>query len=117
CGPDADVPVRLGWSDDDPVVRESGAWGLEQVRSTVDIGEAVLPLRSLLSDSDSLVRRDAAAALGSAGPGAKPAVASLIVALGDIDPVVRPNAASALGKIGPASELAVPMLVKLVQDS
>jgi HEAT repeat protein len=113
---EAYAPLRLALTDADPRVRQTAAWALGQLGTTVDIGEAVLPLRSLLSDADSLVRRDAAAALGSVGPGAKPAVANLIVALADVDPVVRPNAALALGKIGPASEMAAPILVKLVQD-
>lgn len=76
---------------------------------------AVGPLRSLLSDPDSLVAASAADALGAAGAEARPAVADLRAACGRREPAVLLAASAALSKItGDASE-GVPALVTLLE--
>jgi HEAT repeat protein len=76
--------------------------------------DAVEPLRNLLKGPDNILRRGAASALGSIGPGAKDAVPDLINALNnDIDENVRWRSAEALGKIGADAKEAIPLLAGL----
>lgn len=63
--------------------------------------EAIPALSEALIDSDSLVRQEAAHALGRCGPGAIAAVTQLISVLNDPVEMVRYNATEALGNIGP----------------
>jgi len=77
----------------------------------------VIPaLLAALKDSDPLVRRDAAEALGDFGKAAKSAVASLIQALDDPDWQAQTGAIGGLGRIGEQREVVLPMLVKKLHD-
>lgn len=69
-----------------------------------------------LSSKNALERREAAQALGEAGPTATKAIKPLTRALSDKDRFVRKFAALALGNIGPAAREAVPALTKLLED-
>jgi len=62
----------------------------------------------------SLVRLNAAAAVGRLGPGAKSSVPQLIHLLQD--DLADSNAALSLGRIGPEARAAVPALMKAVQE-
>jgi len=103
-------------------VAAQGAWGVliraltcTQVREVVvGLGApAVPPLIQALGDSDWVVRRAAAEALGKLGD--PQAVPALIQALGDSDSDVRAVAAEALGAIGDPQ--AVPALIQALGDS
>jgi HEAT repeat protein len=65
---------------------------------------------------DSLVRQNAALALGQIGPDARAAVPALGEALGDSEWAVRRQAALALGHIGVHAHPAIPALQKLSRD-
>ncbi len=60
---------------------------------------AVAALIEALSDEDSVVRRDAARALGGFGHAAQPALPALKAHLDDAEPSVRKAAAAAIKKI------------------
>jgi HEAT repeat protein len=70
-----------------------------------------------LKDADFKKRMQAAAALGSIGPGATEAVPGLVQALKDDDKFVRANAALALFKIGADSPEAVLALGEALEDN
>src|SRR5262245_6539542 len=72
--------------------------------------DQISDLTQRLQSQDSIIRRNAAYALGQIGAGAKEAVPALIAALKDRDTEVRRSAASALGQIGPVAKEAVPAL-------
>jgi outer membrane protein assembly factor BamB len=73
-------------------------------------------LRRALTDSDSLVARDAARALGALGTKAAPSVAALVAALSHEEPHVRLYAAEALAAIGPKAAKATKDLAKSLGD-
>jgi hypothetical protein len=75
------------------------------------VRELVTQLQS--KDSDAVVRRSAALALGQMGAAAKEAVPPLVASLKS-DAVVRRSAALALGQMGAAAKEAVPALVALL---
>jgi HEAT repeat protein len=79
----------------------------------VDVDTQVQNLKS----PDPEQRANAAAALGSAGPNAAPAVPHLIEALKDSDALVRRLSAYALGQMGPAAREAIPALQGALDDS
>jgi HEAT repeat protein len=92
--------------DDAKEVREAAAFALGDIGKeslkTLDDPTLVDALAAALKDSDPLVRRSAAYALGNFGPGAKSALGTLEATLAnDPTPGVRQNIAWALGKIGP----------------
>src|SRR5207249_11386700 len=92
--------------DDSKEVREAAAFGLGEIGreslKSLDDPNVIEVLAGALKDSDPLVRRSAAYALGNFGPAAKPAQGALETALSDDkSPAVRQNIAWALGKIGP----------------
>jgi len=66
--------------------------------------------------SETIVRQNAALALGAIGPDAKEAVPALTKLLQDPEWTVRRHAALALGEIGPAAQESMPALSKLKQD-
>jgi HEAT repeat protein len=91
---------------DDARVREAAAVALGEIAKdslkAKDDTTLVQALADLLKDSEPLVRRSAAHALGNFGPGAKNAQAALEATLAkDTSPAVRQNIAWALGRIGP----------------
>jgi len=78
---------------------------------------AIPAVRLLLADGNSMVRRDAAGALGNiGGPEAENAVPELTALLNDDDWQVRWTAAVALGRFGAKSNTAVDRLMDLVED-
>ncbi|MBI3462390.1 MAG: HEAT repeat domain-containing protein [Planctomycetes bacterium] len=88
----------------------------EAVVALLQIGpDGLPPVIKLLSHEDQGRRSFAAAALGSIGPKAKPAVPALIRALEDEYYGVRLDAAETLGKIGPEAKAAVPGLITLLK--
>jgi HEAT repeat protein len=90
------------------------------IRYIGDLGEiavrAVPELTLALQDSDKMVRRVAAFALGRIGEMAAPAVPMLVKALADDQQEVREFAAFALGRIGEGAAPAVPALMPALQD-
>ncbi|MBM4127795.1 MAG: HEAT repeat domain-containing protein [Nitrospira sp.] len=70
-----------------------------------------------LGRSDLHIKRDAAAALGSLGPLAKPAVPALIRALDDPDPLVRDRVTRSLGQIGIPERAVSAALLRSLKDS
>jgi outer membrane protein assembly factor BamB/HEAT repeat protein len=93
-------------------------------RSAVDVLIDLAPdtehiqsaLRRGLTDSDSLVARDAARALGALGKKAAPSVSALVTALSHKEPHVRLYAAEALAAIGPKAAKAAKDLAKTLGD-
>jgi|GEM_PF-3277999 len=82
------------------------------------IGEAAIaPLTKALGSKDnSLLRRNAAVALGYLSPLALSAVPRLTAALRDADDGVRAAAVVTLGKIGPLDERVVPAVIDTLRD-
>src|SRR5688500_7993738 len=79
---------------------ELAAQAAPQTTVTAQEVAIVQALTALLSDTSSVVRSEAARALGERAVAARAAVPALINALGDPQRRVRVNAASALGEIG-----------------
>jgi HEAT repeat protein len=105
----ATAPLRTALHDRDQKIRAHAALALGCRNDTTAIGDL---LRLLKSDASSMVRTDAAMALGVMKAG--PAVEGLIGALKDRDPSVRECAALALASIH--DPRAVPPLIPLLQD-
>ncbi len=94
---------------------------LSTTRSSLEIlslgPEKTVPLfAKALTDSDPLVRRNAAIYLDALGPAGRTASAALISALGDDTKDVVIRAAYALGAIGPPNDAARAPLKKLLGD-
>jgi HEAT repeat protein len=78
----------------------------------------ILPLLAgALSDLDSDVREQAAAALSEFGADGRPAVPALIAAINDESIVVRRRAVRALGGMAEAAEDAIPALIAATEDA
>lgn len=88
--------------DRDPDVRAESAWALGRIaREHVAVrGIAVRVLSGSLRDVDSLVREEAASALGSLGPDAAPAIPGLALLAADRHSLVRQRALDALLALG-----------------
>jgi HEAT repeat protein len=86
----------------DKLRRVAVVWALLQIQPGDRrlVSMAVPLLIEALAADDSLVRREAALALGNLGAAARAAVEPLKARLGDDDPSVREAAAEALAKIG-----------------
>ena len=92
--------------DDAKEVREAAAFALGEIGKeslkTLDDPTLVDALAAALKDTDSLVRRSAAYALGNFGSSAKSALGALEATLAnEPTPAVRQNIAWAMGRIGP----------------
>lgn len=118
-GPDAReaLPALVDVALHDPNQDTSAAAGTAirtlDLTAARDVVSGYLPA---LWDANPEVRRKACVVLGSLGPVAKPAVASLITMLDDTDELVRERAVSALGTIGiPQTEI-VAALTKAMHD-
>src|SRR5262245_11881699 len=79
-------------------------------------GKSISAWREALKDRDARVRRQAAEALGKAGPQAKSAVPDLSAALTDKEDIVRAAVATALWGISADAREAVPALVAALTD-
>jgi HEAT repeat protein/beta-lactamase regulating signal transducer with metallopeptidase domain len=101
-------------AEKDPVVRSLAATTLGAVGSANR--KAVLPaLEQSLKDHESVVRREALAAIVRITPDAKALVALCVPLLGDPDPLVRVRAAGALVAAGNVEE-AVPVLLRIASE-
>jgi HEAT repeat protein/S1-C subfamily serine protease len=112
------APVLQALKSDSPEVRRyaartvggSGIGG-------VPVAEAVPLLAAVLKDGDSVVRKNAASALGTIGPPARGVVGSVIALLKDTDLEVRRSAALAVDRIGVQGKESVPQMVEFLKDS
>lgn len=90
-----------------PKVQEAAAAALGEIAAqsirVAQDKDLVAALREALKDSEEMVRRSAAQALGRLGPSTASAQADLAKALKDAKPSVRQNAAWALGQLGKTS--------------
>ena len=103
--------------DEDDQVRIWSAGALGEIGLPA-AGNAIEPLvAAMKTDESPGVRRSAARALGTLGPGAQAAVGPLIEALKDPDVTVHPYAAEALGSLGAADERVVPALKGATNDT
>ncbi len=74
-------------------------------------------LKLLKTDESSIIRADAASALGDAQPATPEVVNALIHAFADLEEMVRSAAADSLGQQGPAAKAAIgPLLVAAQRD-
>lgn len=119
-GPDAKdalpalVDVALHDSNQDASAAAATAIHTLDLTAAREVVNGYLPA---LWDPNADVRRKACVVLGSLGPVAKPAVASLITMLDDTDDLVRERAVGALGSIGiPQAEI-VAALTKAMHDA
>ena len=87
-------------------------YGIEN--SDISSPSSVQALIKALSDTDYMVRWNAAVALGDIGPDAKAAVPAIVQALSDSNGKVQSGAAYALGRIGPD---AIPALIQALSNS
>jgi HEAT repeat protein len=120
CGPAA--PPYRGRSaaelermlrDPDPTTQSQGAFGLSLLGPQ---GRSAAPaLAEALRSPHTLVRQNAALALGKVDPGPE-ATPALAEALKDREWAVRRQAALALGELGPAARAATAALEKLKDD-
>ena len=87
--------------DADPDVRAQAAWAIARVagerRDTAELAVAIL--RRALGDPDSLVREEAAGALGHLGPQAAPSLPDLARCSNDAHPLVRRRALDAITEV------------------
>jgi len=118
-GPDAKgaLPALVDLALHDPNQDTSAAAATAirtlDLQAARDVAAGYLPA---LWEADPQVRRKACVVLGSLGPVAKPAVASLVTMLDDTDELVRERAVGALGTIGiPQADIAA-ALIKAMHD-
>ncbi len=98
----------------EPAKQVQGCYGL--ALGGEKSGPAVPALIELLHSPNTLLRQNAALALGKIGPAAGAAVPALTQTLSDSDWRVRRQAALALGGIGPEAAPATAELAKLSRD-
>jgi HEAT repeat protein len=91
------------------------SWALASALAGIG-GETILPLTSLLSEPNAVLRRNAAYALGEGGFKSELAVPALLTALNDPDAEVRSESAGALGQIRRRPQQVVPALVSTLED-
>jgi len=111
---------------DSPTVRRAAAWGIGSLRRQSPTANQAIPaLIGALTDTDRMVRLNAAMALKEMGEDASNAVPALTKVVADtgVGPqtndffYLRAAAAVALGKIGPPSASALPVLKTALQES
>ena len=76
----------------------------------------VTAMTQALKNNDPEAKANALAEIAKAGPGAAPAISSIMPLLKDQDALVRRLAAYALGEIGPAAKSSLPDLRGLLND-
>ena len=118
-GPDAKealpalVDLALHDSNQDTSAAAATAIHTLDLQASRDVVFGYLPA---LWDANPEVRRKACVILGSLGPVAKPAVASLMTMLDDTDELVRERAVNALGTIGIPQAEVIAALTKAMHD-
>lgn len=110
------VPALIHWANDpDYWVRNGVVSALGGIGKRPDLAVPVL-LKALERDSNSMVRRDAAAALGSFADDSETVLPALTKALKDSDWQARGGALSGLGKIQSKPEVVVPLIAPFLYD-
>lgn len=111
------VPALIQWADDpDYWVRNGVMDALGGIGKRPDLAVPVL-LNALEHDTNSMVRRDAATALGSFANDSEAVLPALTNALKDSDWQVRGGALSGLGKIQNKPEVVVPFISPFLYDA
>lgn len=111
------VPALIHWANDpDYWVRDGVVSALGGIGERPDLAVPVLT-NTLEHDSNSMVRRDAATALGSFANDSEAVLPELIKALKDPEWQVRGGALSGLGKIQNKSEVVVPLIAPFLYDN
>lgn len=110
------VPAIIGWiNDPDYFVRAGVVSALGGIGMRPDLAVPVL-LNTLAHDTDSMVRRDAATALGSFANDSETILPTLTKTLKDPDWEARGGALSGLGKIQSKPEVVVPLISPFLHD-
>jgi len=110
------VPALVHWANDpDFWVRDGVVSALGGIGERADLAVPVL-MNSLQHDSNSMVRRDAATALGSFANDSEAVLPELIKTLKDPDWEARGGALSGLGKIQNKPEVVVPLIAPFLYD-
>jgi HEAT repeats len=110
------VPALVHWANDpDYWVRDGVVSALGGIGERADLAVPVL-MNALQHDSNSMVRRDAATALGSFANDSEAVLPELIKALKDPDWQAREGALSGLGKIQNKPEVVVPLIAPFLYD-
>jgi HEAT repeat protein len=114
CKREVESRVRGITSNSDPILR---IWGHMAFMRMDKVREKELkPIAALLNHADLMTRVQAAQALGTIGPEAKPVVPELVDALKDKDPMARYWVALALGSVKARPAQTVPALVETLKD-
>lgn len=101
-------------SNSEPIIR---IWGHMALMRMDKVSEKELkPIAKLLTHADLMTRVQAAQALGTIGPEAKPVVPDLIKALSDKEPMMRHWVALALGSVKSRPNDTIPALVTALGD-
>jgi hypothetical protein len=110
------VPALIHWANDpDYWVRDGVVSALGGIGKRPDLAVPVL-LNALEHDSNSMVRRDAAAALGSFANDSEAVLPELTKTLKDSDWEARGGALTGLGKIQNKPEIVVPLISPFLYD-
>ena len=110
------IPALIHWANDaDYWVRDGVVSALGGIGKRPDLAVTVL-MNALQHDSNSMVRRDAAAALGTFANDSDAVLPELIKTLKDPDWEARGGALSGLGKIQSKPEVVVPLIAPFLYD-
>lgn len=110
------VPALIHWAEDpDYWVRDGVVSALGGIGKRPDLAVSVL-LRALAQDTNSMVRRDAAEALGAFANDSAAVLPALTNALKSPDWETRGGALSGLGKIQDKPEVVVPLIAEFLHD-
>jgi len=111
------IPALIHWANDpDYWVRDGVVSALGGIGKRPDLAVPVL-LKAVRSDTNSMVRRDAAAALGSFANDSDEVLPELKKTLKDPDWEARGGALTGLGKLRTKPELAIPLIVPFLYDT
>ena len=110
------VSALIQWAQDpDYFVRDGVVSALGNIGQRPDLALPVI-LNALEHDSDGMVRRDAAEALGCFARDSEAVLPELVKRLKDPNWEVRQGAVSGLGKIGDKPDIVIPLLVPFLSD-
>lgn len=110
------VPALIHWANDpDYWVRDGVVSALGGIGERADLAVPVL-LNALLHDSNSMVRRDAAQALGTFATNSEVVLPELSKTLTDSDWEARAGALAGLGRMQTKPELVVPLITPFLYD-
>jgi hypothetical protein len=110
------VPALINWANDsDFWVRDGVVSALGGIGKRPDLAVSVL-INALEHDSNGMVRRDAAEALGSFANDSEAVLPELVKTLKDPDWEARGGALSGLGKMQAKAEVVVPLIAPFLYD-